>query len=204
MNNPLLVALAGLFIVVLIARIWRGIAIGRRLRSSDASWSAEADPKLEALMNQAQDQNTVKSVLREIERRAFSRDSASTRAAYHCAAGHLALQQLKRPGLAVGFYLRALREDPTSIEALDKVQDILVAQKRTKRLEWTYWNVLSRLDDAEVGSRMWIRCWSGLASIYSASPKKTARADAIRKALTAHYSEEEVAANITSLTRIES
>ena len=85
----------------------------------------------------------------------------------------------------MGLFLKALRADPTCVEGITKLQEILSAQKRFRRLEWTYWEVLARLDDSEVGEEMWLACWSGLAAIYAASPKTVRRADAIRKALNA-------------------
>ncbi len=183
MKEPLLIVLVGLFIIVLVFRLIRGLLVGRRLKSKDPSVPGWTDPQLSNLIDGAKRPTLVREAIREIGRRAPGVESAELRAEYRCAAGYLSLNQLKRPGLAVGFYLRALREDPTSIEALDKLQEILTAQKRFRRLEWTYWDVLGRLDDAEVGSEMWGKCWAGLAAVYSSSPRTVRRADAIRKAL---------------------
>jgi hypothetical protein len=142
--------------------------------------------ELTNLVEEAEKTGKVREAIRKLGSRGSGIDSAELRAAYRCAAGHLALTSLKRPSLAVGLYLRALREDPNCVEALDKLQEILAAQKRLRRLEWTYWDVLGRLDDAEAGGEMWSKCWSGLASLYSASPRKVRRSDAIRKALAAY------------------
>lgn len=199
MNDPILVAFAVLFIAMLILRFVRGILISRRLGANNTLPSSMGDSELESLIDSATDNAKVREALKSIEARASSSESAQQRAMYHCARGHLSLTKLKRPGLAVGFYLRALREDPTAIDALDKLQEILTAQKRLKRLEWTYWAVLGRLDDAEVGSKIWIKCWSGLASIYSTSPRTTPRADAIRKSLAAYLAIDDIGENITSL-----
>ena len=98
---------------------------------------------------------------------------------------------MKRPSLAVGLYLRALRETPNCPEALDKLQEILTAQKRLRRLEWNYWDVLGRLGEGEADSEIWLKCWSGLATVYSRSPRTVRRADAIRKAMAAYVTDDE-------------
>ncbi|MCP4599519.1 MAG: hypothetical protein GY847_03100 [Proteobacteria bacterium] len=188
MKEPILLAAIALFIVVVVLRLVRGLLLGRRFQGRGASVPSFADSKLTALLKEADGTGKVRTVIREIGHRAPGMDSAELRAAYRCGAGHLALTELKRPALAAGFYLRALREDPRCVEALDKLQEILVALKRLRRLENTYWDVLGRLGDAEVGSEMWVKCWSGLASIYSASPRTVRRADAIRKNLAAYGS----------------
>ena len=185
MKEPVLVALVGLFVVLLLVRLVRGFLVGRRLGAEAGIFSSPEDPELTSLVKKAQENEKVHDALREIERRASGVGSASLRAAYHCAAGHVSMTQLKRPKLAAGYYIRALREDPSYIDAIDKLRDILAAQKRYRRLEWIYWDVLGRLGASEVGSEMWIKCWSGLASVYSASQRTVRRADAIRKALLA-------------------
>jgi len=181
MKTWLLIAL-GMFVLMLVIQFIRGILQGRRISAGrTCSTDGIGDPELAGLIEQAhQGGGKARSVLRKIEHRATTADEADARAAHHCAAGDVSLIQMKRPKLAVGFYLRALREDPNCVPALDKLQEILMAQKRRRRFERTCWEVLGRLDDAEVGSEMWIKCWSGLAAIYSASPKHVWRADAIR------------------------
>jgi hypothetical protein len=183
MKEPILLTAVVLFMAVLVLRLVRGARIGKRMKGRGVKLPACADDELDSLLKKAKDSGKIRDVLREINNRASRVDAADLRAAYRCAAGHLALVDLKRPNLAVGFYLRALREDPTCVEALDKLQEILAAQRRHRRLERTYWDVLGRLDDAEAGGNMWFKCWSGLASVYSASQRSIRRADAIRKAL---------------------
>jgi len=181
MKTWLLIAL-GLFVLMLVVRLVRGILQGRRI-SAGRSCSTEGmgDPELTALVAEAnQSSGRAREILRKIEARAATAAHREARASYHCAAGDVSLIQMKRPKVAVGFYLRALREDPTCVPAFDKLQEILLAQKRGRRFERTCWEVLGRLDDAEVGSEMWVKCWSGLAAIYSASPRQVGRADAIR------------------------
>jgi hypothetical protein len=180
MKTWLLIAL-GLFVLMLVVQLIRGILRGRRISvGRTCSTDITSDPELVGLVEQASGRGKAREVLRKIEDRATTADAAETRASYHCAAGDVSLIQMKRPKLAVGFYLRALREDPTCVPALDKLQEILLAQKRNRRFERTCWEVLGRLDDDEVGSEMWVKCWSGLAAIYSASSKHVGRADAIR------------------------
>ncbi len=191
MKEPLLLAAIALFIVALVFRFVQGIRLGRRLQDRKASLPSCADSELTALLKEAQDTGKARIVLRKIAQRASGLDSAALRAAYRCAGGNLALTEIKRPALAAGLYLRALREDPECIQAIDKLQEILAAQKRLRRLERTYWDVLGRLDDSSVGGEMWVKCWSGLASIYSASPRTVRRADAIRKAFAAYGPDDE-------------
>ncbi len=192
MKEPLVLGAIALFIVALVFRLVRGFYLGRRMRVRRTSLPSCADGELARLLNDAKSKGDVRMALREIGQRVPALDSAGLRAAYRCAGGHLALTELKRPGLAVGFYLRALGEEPTCVEALDKLQEILVAQKRFRRLERTYWDVLGRLDDSEVGDEMWSKCWAGLASVYSASPKTVRRADAIRKTMAAYFGADDV------------
>jgi hypothetical protein len=182
MEKWLLIAL-GLFVLMLVFRFVRGILQGRRLSAGrTCSTDGLDDPALAGLVEEARQGGKARDVLRKIEGRATTAAEAEVRAAYHCAAGDVSLIQMKRPKVAVGFYLRALREDPTCVPALDKLQEILLAQSRFER---TCWEVLGRLDDDEVGSEMWVKCWSGLATIYSVSSRHVGRADAIRALLAA-------------------
>ncbi len=182
-KEVLLITIA-LFLAMLLFRFVRAILLGRRISREQSCRPGHLDdPELEKLLKSGKGQGgKVSEILREIERSAES-GSAPLRATKHCAAGHLAVTEMKRPKLAVGFYLRALREDPTCVPAMDRLQEILLAQKRHRRFERTCWEVLGRLEDDDVGSEMWVKCWSGLASIYSASPRLIRRADAIRKLL---------------------
>lgn len=191
MKELVLLIAIGLFLAALIFRFIWGLRLGRQLPRDDNGFKATADIALTRLLEDANGNAKVREVLREISRRAPGLDTPERRAAYHSAAGYLSLQKMKRPALAVGFYLRALREDPACLRALDELQNILVAQKRFRRLERTYWDVLGRLDDTYVGQEIWLKCWSGLASLYSASPRTLRRADAIRKALAAFGPEEQ-------------
>jgi hypothetical protein len=185
MKEILLIVFIGLFILVLILRALRGV-VSRRYNTNDASLPKYEDPELDALLDMStQSAKEARDVLKKLGRRATVLESARMSALYRCAQGHISLNQLKRPGLAAGFYLRALREDPTCEEALTLLQDILTTQRRFGRLEWAYWDVLGRIDDIESNSKMWTKCWSGLATLYSASARKVRRADAIRKALVA-------------------
>ncbi len=189
MKEQLIVVLVVLFLVVLILRTVRGV-IGRRVKVEDSCVPEFADTELAELVVQSKTPGKAREVLREMGRRAARVESPRLRASYNCARGNLSLNQLKRPKAAVGFYLRALREDPTCEEPLKKLQELLTAQRRMRRLEWMYWDVLGRLDDIDVDSKVWFRCWSGLASLYSASPRKVHRADAIRKVLAAYTPED--------------
>lgn len=181
---------AVLFIAVLAFRFIRGLVLGRRVSASIGGCDFETaeDPELKRLLKEAVASGKTREGLRQIERRASSGEAAS-RAAHHCAAGNLVLSEMKRPGLAVALFLRALREDPTCLAALERLREILMAQKRYRRLEQTCWEVLGRLDDGDAGSPIWIKAWTILAAIYSTSPRHLRRADAIRKMLGAFEGE---------------
>jgi hypothetical protein len=198
--KPVLAIAAVLFIAVLLFRFARGLVLGRRVSASAGGCEVEegADPELRRLVKEAVASGKAREGLRQIERRATSGE-ASSRAAHHCAAGNLVLTEMKRPGLAVGLYLRALREDPTCVPALERLREILMAQKRYRRLEQTCWDVLGRLDDSDVGTGMWAKSWTVLAAIYSTAPRHVRRADAIRKML-ASFEEEDEGEAITAAT----
>jgi hypothetical protein len=175
---------AVLFIAVLAFRFIRGLVLGRSVSKAvgGCDFDAAEDPELKRLLKEAVSSGKAREGLRQIERRATSGEAAS-RAAHHCAAGNLVLSEMKRPGLAVALFLRALREDPTCLPALERLREILMAQKRYRRLEQTCWEVLGRLDDGDAGSPVWVKAWTVLAAIYSTSPRHVRRADAIRKML---------------------
>jgi hypothetical protein len=191
MKEPLLLALIGLFIAVLIIRLAKAYLLAHRLKGKEPDIPEDADEQLLSLMEKVETPQKARETIRNISRLASRVKTPTGRSAYFVAAGHLAINPLRRPKLAVGFYLRALRSNPTSLDALHKLQEILLAQKRFRRMEWTYWEVLARLDDSEVGEEMWMVCWAGLAAIYAATPRGVHKADAIRKALKAFVTDEE-------------
>jgi hypothetical protein len=190
MTKAMLLIAVGLFLALLLFRFVRAILTGRRIsREQSCRPSDGGDAELARLLDEARSGGgRAREVLRKLERNAHS-GGAKDRAAFHCAAGNLAATELKRPNLAVGFYLRALREDPDCAPAFERIKEILISQKRVKRLENTCWEILGRLDDDAVGSQMWVRCWSALASVYVSAPRLALRADAIRKMLDAVMSE---------------
>jgi hypothetical protein len=190
MKEPLLAAFIGLFFIVLVFRMIKAYLLAHRLKGPIHDVPSEADERLVSMLKNIDTPQKAKETLREISRTAGGVQSSVGRSAYLLAAGNLALNPLKRPNLAVGFYLKALRANPMCVEAIHKLQEILTAQNRRRRLEWTYWEVLARLDDSEVGEETWVACWAGLAAIYTASPKTIHRADAIRKSLAAFVTDE--------------
>ncbi len=187
----------------MVLRMIKGYLVAKRLKGKGAELPEAADAELEQLMRGVDTPPQGKEAVKTISHQAMAVKSPVLRGAYYCAAGNLAIQPLKRPGLAVGLYLKALRADPSCLEALNKLQELLSAQKRFRRLERTYWEVLARLDDNEAGEAIWVACWAGLAAIYSASPRTIPRADAIRKALNAYVSEiDEDDADIANLPKV--
>ena len=110
---------------MLILRALRGI-VSRRYNTGDANLPRYEDPELDTLLDRStRSGKEAREVLKKLGRRATVLESHSMSALYRCAQGHISLNQLKRPSLAAGFYLRALREDPTCAEALTMLQGIL-------------------------------------------------------------------------------
>ena len=202
MKEPIILVLLGLFIAVLILRAVKAYFLAHRLKSQDHRIPEGADTYLHDLMSDTSTPAKAKNAIRTIVRSAPRAKTPIVRSAYFVAAGHLAINSLKRPQLAVGFYLKAIRSDPTCLEALHKLQEILLAQKRYRRMEWTYWEILARLDDSEVGEEIWLVCWAGLAAIYAASPRGVNKADAIRKALTTFVTDEEEEKNLERISKL--
>ena len=202
MKEPLLLLALGLFVAVLLLRLFKAYLLAHRLKSKETNLPESADDRLLQIMADTETPQKAREAIVQIGRSAPRAKTPAIRSAYFVAAGHLSINPLKRPKLAVGFYIRALRSDPTCLDALHKLQEILIAQKRTRRLEWTYWEVLARLDDSEVGEEIWMVCWAGLASIYAASPRGVNKADAIRKALTAFVPDDEDGVEMERISNI--
>jgi len=190
MFEPTIVALCALFVLLLIVRLVRGYVVGRRLAHGGHRLPAALDAELQALLTAGTGPVKAREVLRQIQGRLPSLGAAEERAIWYCAAGHLCRTELKRPAAAVSFYLKALRETPDCVDALAALNELLVGQGLYRRLELTYWDVLSRLDDDAVGSVAWRSAWNGLASIYARSHRTGRRADAIRKMLAGCTGEE--------------
>ena len=179
MKENLLVIAAALIVIFFLFQLFKGYFLARR------PWKRRGprvDPELEELVQKADSPVAARNVLRDIEGKAVRRD-ASARASYYSVAGEIALQQLKRPNVAIRYYFRALRNNPRCESAFDRLSEVLLAQKRHRRFKRTCWYLLSRMDDEDNGSPIWHKCWSGLATVYALSPATTDRADAIRKML---------------------
>jgi hypothetical protein len=185
MVKQLLVIAAVLFLLMLVLRFVRGLIQGRRLSRDRSCLPGEgSDPELRRLVEEAAAGGSrAREALRRIEARVASIDDAAERAAHHCAAAGVSLAVLKRPGVAAGLYMRALREDPGCLAALVRLEEILLAQKRHRALEGFCWGLLGRLGDDATGSETWHKAWSILAKLYAMNPKRVHRADAIRKML---------------------
>ena len=185
MKETLLVWAAGLIILFLILQIIRGFLFSRR------KWKKLSDsiePELVKYVERAKNHSDARKILKEIDAAAIDK-TAVDRARYYSTAGVITLTVLKRPDVAVRYYLRALRSDPLCILAFDRLAEILMAQKKYHRFERTCWTILSRLDDDDQGGEMWTKCWSGLATVFANSKRLTERADAIRKMLASFESE---------------
>jgi hypothetical protein len=185
MVKGLLVLAAVLFLLTLLLRFVRGMSQGRRLsRGRSCLPGAGSDPLLRRMLEEAAaGGGRAREALRRIEARVATIDDVGERAAHHCAAAGVSLAVLKRPGVAAGLYMRALREDPTCLAALVQVEEILLTQKRHRALEGVCWGLLGRLDEEATGTEVWFKAWSALAKLYAENPRRVHRADAIRKML---------------------
>ncbi len=177
MKEALLVIAALLIVLSIVVQLLKGFVFSRR------AWrGGDADPELEQYVKRAGTPGEARQVLRELEIRAVDQDSR-LRSRVYSTGGEIALIVLKRPAVAVRYYLRALRANPDCTAAFERLTEVLVAQKKLRRLERVCWDLLSRLGDDGAGSPMWRRCWQGLATVYAATPRMVNRADAIRKML---------------------
>lgn len=181
MKEQLLVIAAALSVLFILFQLVRGYILARR------PWRErrpKTNPELEEMLRKADSPVTARTVLKDIDGKAVQHD-ARARASYYSVAGEISLHKLKRPNVAIRYYLRALRNNPRCESAFDRLSEILLAQKRYRRFKRACWFLLSRMDDDDTGRPMWKKCWSGLATVYAASPATTDRADAIRKMLSA-------------------
>jgi len=178
MKETLLVIAAGLIVAFLIFQSLRGFFFSRR------KWKNKDDiaPELSRYIERAGNPSEAREVLREIDQRAVE-TRARTRSRFYHTAGEIALTVLKRPNVTVRYCQRALRNDPTCETAFERLAEILIAQKKYRRLERVCWGLLSRLNEDESGGLVWKKFWSGLVTVYANSPRLTERADAIRKML---------------------
>lgn len=181
MKETLLVIAAALCVLFILFQLVRGLLLSKRFWKKR---SPDVDPELEELCKQADTTASARHVLREIDTKAAKND-AHKRATYYSAAGEIALTRLNRPNIAIRYYYRALRNNPKCEPAFGRLAEILISQKKYRRFERTCWHLLSRMDEDDSDGVIWKKCWSGLATVYAATPKLTERSDAIRKMLAA-------------------
>jgi len=105
------------------------------------------------------------------------------RAALLVEAGDIARDRLVNEHMAVAYYLRALRADPTSVGAIEALRGTLVGRGRFRRLERIYWRLLSRIPPQGPTRATWLEVWRALADLYAQNYRKPVRARAIRAML---------------------
>ena len=109
--------------------------------------------------------------------------SGSERSALLVDAGNLAREKLGHADMAVAYYLRALRADPTSLAAIEALRGTLAHPGRFRRLERIYWRLLSRIPPTGPTRAAWVEVWRALADLYARGYRRPARARAIRTLL---------------------
>jgi hypothetical protein len=98
-------------------------------------------------------------------------------------AGDIARTDLHDAGLAVAYYLRALRADPGSAPAIDALRASLSEPAGARRLERLYWRLLSRVPAQGPTRTAWLAVWRALGELYAKGYRSPVRARAIRTLL---------------------
>lgn len=106
----------------------------------------------------------------------------SVRAQRFVEAGDLAQRGLRDLGLAAAYYLRALRADPGSAQAIEALRGSLSGTTRasSRRRERVYWRLLSRIPPDGPTRAAWLEVWKALAELYGRGYRSPVRARAIR------------------------
>jgi len=123
------------------------------------------------------------AAVRARAKEARSATSPAERSALLVQAGDLARDQLRHPDMAVAYYLRALRADATSLQAIESLRGTLSHPGRFRRLERIYWRLLSRIPPTGPSRGAWLEVWRALGELYARGYRSPARARAIRTLL---------------------
>ena len=105
------------------------------------------------------------------------------RAALLVEAGKLARDRVHDTDLAVAYYLRALKTNPSSLAAMEALRGTLARPGRFRRLERIYWRLLSRIPPTGPSRETWLTVWKALADLYARGYRNPVRARAIRALL---------------------
>lgn len=123
------------------------------------------------------------SAVRARAKEARAAATPAERAALLVEAGQLAHDRLRDVDLAVAYYLRALRSDPSSLAAMEALRGTLARPGRFRRLERIYWRLLSRIPPTGPSRPTWLAVWKALAELYARGYRSPVRARAIRALL---------------------
>ncbi len=122
------------------------------------------------------------AALKEAKERIASAADEPTRAKALCDAAD-ACARLGRLNGAVGFYLRALRADPTSKDIVERTAAGLA--KRPGQLENLMWRQLGAVDWKDAARDAQLAALRALAVVYAKRPRHHHRAKAVEHALAA-------------------
>ena len=150
-----------------------------------------ADAELESLLEELRSGAKTGPVLQRIKRRVAHEPSAQLQAVYLCAAGDALRRTLSRRGTALRYFIKALKADPACVDARQGMRDLLLAQRRSFRLEQLYWQLLSRLDHESHGTTVVREVWLELAELLERRRSGRVRALALRRLVEQVPDEEE-------------
>jgi hypothetical protein len=94
-------------------------------------------------------QRASREALREAHTRIAATPEGPHRARALCDAADLLVKQVRGPGIAKGFYLRAMRSDPTSVEVIQRA--VAALARRPRALESLLWRRLAATPWKESG-----------------------------------------------------
>jgi hypothetical protein len=185
---------AAVIVLFIMFLLWNGLLrapLRRAVRQKLATPSG-ADAQLRELLDQLRNGARTRPVLDQIKRRIAEEPSVTLQAVYLCAAGDVLRGTLSRRGMAVKYYVKALKADPFCADARNGLREVLLQQRRGYKLEQVYWMLLADVDCERCETGKVLEIWRELATLLERRRSGRARAAAIRKLLEQLDVEEEI------------